>query len=282
MITIISTCPGFQPPALPYRRHRRRCRRQRRCRHRRNRRHHHQNYQITQQRAPLGTGGVVPLPPSGDASDRTSDHATATAAAATTFAGAAAEVPIERVHLEEDTAKMIHQGGSLTARGGRSADGGALVDLNRAGLALAEIVTEVRVGALGGVETWRGLLRHESESDRPGSSTEPALRSGAEAAAYGGALQRLLRHARVSDCRMEEGSLRLDVNVSLRRAAPPGAAAAALRQKVEVKNLNSLRSVREAVNHEVVRQAAIYEVRELGRVHGCDSGSFSWRRLWWR
>jgi len=119
---------------------------------------------------------------------------------------------VERVQLEMDTAK--------TSRA--AAGGPPQLDYNRAGCALLEVVTA------------------------------PELRSGAQAAAAVLALQRLLRHTGVSSGALEDGSLRCDVNVSLRR---PGAAGA----RTEVKNLNSVRSVQRAVAFEARRQAALLD-----------------------
>jgi aspartyl-tRNA(Asn)/glutamyl-tRNA(Gln) amidotransferase subunit B len=121
-------------------------------------------------------------------------------------------VRLQRVHLEEDAGKAIHDRGDAT-----------LVDLNRAGIPLIEIV---------------------GEAD---------LTSAAEAHEYLSALKEILRYARVSDCDMEKGSLRCDVNVSVH---PPEEA---WRAKVEVKNLNSFRHVRAAIEHEIERQVAGYE-----------------------
>ena len=168
------------------------------------------NYQITQEREPLGVGGSLELP------------------------GARKAVRIERVHMEEDSAKMTH----VAAGAGGGAAPHALVDFNRAGVALVEIVSA------------------------------PDLRSGAEVAEYGRELQLVLRDAAVSDGAMADGSLRMDVNVSLRPRAPSPAAAGAsppafdaepLRAKVEIKNVNSFRSAAAAVDYEVVRQAAAYD-----------------------
>jgi aspartyl-tRNA(Asn)/glutamyl-tRNA(Gln) amidotransferase subunit B len=129
-------------------------------------------------------------------------------------------VGITRAHLEEDTGKTTHQG-----QGGRihSADY-ALVDYNRAGVPLVEIVSE------------------------------PDLRSAAQARAYVAELRAILVATGASDGRMEEGSLRVDANVSVR---PVGATAFGTR--CEVKNLNSLRSLARAVEHEAARQVALIE-----------------------
>jgi len=126
--------------------------------------------------------------------------------------GRALGVRIERLHLEEDTAKLSH-----------AADG-TLVDFNRAGVPLVEIVTR------------------------------PDMRGPEEAAAYLEALRRLLRWLGVSTGHMAAGALRVDVNCSVR---PRGAAA--LGTKVEIKNLNSFAAVRAALAYERKRQVALLE-----------------------
>jgi len=124
------------------------------------------------------------------------------------------EVRIERLHVEEDAGKLLHD-----RIAGRTA-----VDLNRAGVPLAEIV--------GG----------------------PDLRSPAEARAYLTALRQLMVYAEVSECSMEKGSLRVDANISLRR---PGQAA--LGTKTEIKNLNSFANVERALETERARQQAVLD-----------------------
>ena len=134
-----------------------------------------------------------------------------------TFAGADGvekRVRLARIHMEEDAGKLLHEGFAWS--GERSG-----VDLNRAGVPLIEIVTE------------------------------PDLRGPEEAHAYLGALKSILLYAEVSDCNMEEGSLRCDANVSVR---PRGTEALGVR--TEIKNLNSFRNVARAVEHEIVRQVA--------------------------
>jgi len=124
-------------------------------------------------------------------------------------------INLERVHLEEDTGKLTH------------APGGSLVDFNRAGMPLMEMVSQ------------------------------PDLRSPAEARAYLQKLRAILRTLGVSGADMEKGQLRCDVNVSLR---PVGEAK--LGTKVEVKNLNSFRAVQRALEYEIVRQAAALDAGE--------------------
>ncbi len=127
-------------------------------------------------------------------------------------------IGIERVHLEEDTGKSLHVGGATGRIHGADY---SLVDYNRAGIPLVEIVTR------------------------------PDIHSAEAARAYVTELRDILRTLGVSDVKMEEGSLRCDVNVSLR---PSGSEV--LGTRAEVKNVNSLRSVERAVRHEVERQTA--------------------------
>ena len=157
------------------------------------------NYQISQYDEPLCTDGWLDLEVDGET----------------------VRVGIERVHLEEDTGKSTHLGGTTGRIHGASS---SLVDYNRAGIPLVEIVTR------------------------------PDLRSAAAARAYVTALRDLLRGLGVSDVRMEQGSLRCDVNVSLMPRASP-----TYGTRSESKNVNSLRSVERAVRFEVERQAALLE-----------------------
>jgi len=132
-------------------------------------------------------------------------------------------IGIERVHLEEDTGKLTHAGGSTGRIHGADY---SLVDYNRAGIPLVEIVTKIIPDT---------------------GATAPEV-----AKSYVAALRDLVRNLGVSDVRMEEGSLRCDVNVSLK---PIGAAQ--LGTRTETKNVNSLRSVERAVRYEMQRQAEL-------------------------
>jgi len=145
-------------------------------------------YQISQYELPLCEGGGLDVPV-GDSTRR---------------------IALTRIHMEEDAGKNIHDG----------AASGSLVDYNRAGVPLLEIVSE------------------------------PDLRSPDEAGAYLRALRAILQYLEICDGNMEEGSFRCDANVSVR---PPGTTA--LGTKVEVKNLNSFRSVERAIAHEIERQS---------------------------
>ena len=128
--------------------------------------------------------------------------------------GGEASVRIRRAHMEEDAGKSVHD---------RIADGTA-VDLNRAGTPLVEIVTE------------------------------PDLRSAADTRAFLAALKQILEYVDVSDCNMEEGSLRVDANVSVR---PHGSDT--LGAKTEIKNVNSFSGVEKAIETELARQIAVVE-----------------------
>ena len=123
-------------------------------------------------------------------------------------------VKITRVHLEEDTAKSSHD-----------AEDYSLVDFNRAGIPLMELVTE------------------------------PVIHSGSEAAEFAKELQLLLRYLGASDANMEKGEMRVEANVSVSKSDIFGV-------KVEVKNLNSFRAVEKAVAYEVERQIAVIESGE--------------------
>jgi aspartyl-tRNA(Asn)/glutamyl-tRNA(Gln) amidotransferase subunit B len=129
-------------------------------------------------------------------------------------------VSIERAHLEEDTGKTTHLGGTGRIHGSEE----SLVDYNRSGVPLVEIVSG------------------------------PDIRSAAQARAYAAELRAILIASGASDGRMEEGSMRVDANVSVRRGpdAPFGT-------RCEIKNLNSLRSVQRAVDYEALRQIALLE-----------------------
>ena len=126
-------------------------------------------------------------------------------------------VRIERVHQEEDTGKSTHVGGD----GRITAAEYSLLDFNRSGVPLVEIVTR------------------------------PDIRSASQARAYGQELRLLVEALGVSDARLEEGSIRFDANVSVR----PGSDAP-LGTKVEIKNMNSFRSLERAVAYEIQRQTA--------------------------
>ena len=136
--------------------------------------------------------------------------------------GRAVQVPITRAHLEEDTAKLVHEDAADVA-GGRA----SLVDFNRSGAPLMEIVTE------------------------------PDIRTAEQARRYAEELQMLLRAIGASDADMERGQMRVEANVSLR---PRGTEAFGTR--VEVKNMNSFRAVERAIGYEIERQGAALDAGE--------------------
>ena len=138
------------------------------------------------------------------------------------FEGALRRVPLTRIHLEEDAGKSMHSPRD-------SGEPVSLVDLNRAGVPLIEVVSE------------------------------PALRSASEAAEYLRALRQLVRWLGGSDGNMEEGSLRCDANVSLRSMGSQ-----ALGTRAELKNINSFRNVERAIEVEIARQTRV--LLEGGRV----------------
>ncbi|PSB44403.1 Asp-tRNA(Asn)/Glu-tRNA(Gln) amidotransferase GatCAB subunit B [Cyanosarcina cf. burmensis CCALA 770] len=131
-------------------------------------------------------------------------------------------IGITRLHMEEDAGKLVH-GGSDRLSGSTY----SLVDYNRAGVPLVEIVSE------------------------------PDMRSGQEAAEYAQELRRILRYLSVSDGNMQEGSLRCDVNISVR---PVGQKE--FGTKVEIKNMNSFNAIQRAIEYEIERQIAAVESGE--------------------
>lgn len=156
-------------------------------------------YQISQYDQPLAKGGFLELD----------------------FTDGCRKVHLERVHLEEEAGKLIHAGESILEAEY------SLVDYNRAGIPLLEIVTK------------------------------PDLHSGREARLFLEELRTTLLYSGVSDCKMEEGSLRCDANISLR---PKGSGV--LGTKAEVKNMNSFRSVELALNFEAIRQETVLSAGE--------------------
>ena len=161
------------------------------------------NYQISQYDEPLCVGGWLDVDVEGEVR----------------------RIGITRVHLEEDTGKSLHVGATGRIHGADY----SLVDYNRAGIPLVEIVSE------------------------------PDLRTADEARAYAEELRAVLLALGVSDAKLEEGSMRFDVNVSIR---PVGHAE--LGTKIELKNLNSLRSLHRAVAYEADRQRRV--LAEGGRL----------------
>jgi aspartyl-tRNA(Asn)/glutamyl-tRNA(Gln) amidotransferase subunit B len=141
-------------------------------------------------------------------------------------------IRLNRIHIEEDAGKSIHDGESPFTR----------LDFNRAGTALLEIVTE------------------------------PDIRSAEEAAAYVTTLRKLVRHLGVCDGNMEEGSLRCDVNISVRKRGDEK-----LGTKVEIKNLNSIRFIKKAIEYESRQLMAKLEAGQpiLQQTKGLDDADFT-------
>ena len=151
-----------------------------------------QGYQISQYKQPIVGEGEVTVDIDG---------------------GEAVKIGIERVHLEQDAGKSLHdQHANMSA-----------IDLNRSGVALMEIVSK------------------------------PDIRSADEAKAYVSKLRSILRYLGTSDADMEKGNLRADVNVSVRRPGEP------LGTRCEIKNMNSINFIGEAIDHEARRQIEILE-----------------------
>ena len=150
-------------------------------------------YQITQDRTPICRGGYLTI----DTQD-----------------GREKRIALERMHLEEDAGKSVHG----------LVHGKTLLDFNRAGVALIEVVTK------------------------------PVLRTSEEAYSLLGEIRKLVRYLNICDGNMEEGSLRCDVNISVMLKDAP-----AFGQRVEVKNMNSIRNVQLAIEHEIDRQITVLE-----------------------
>ena len=131
-------------------------------------------------------------------------------------------IGVTRLHMEEDAGKLVHAGSDRLSGSSYS-----LVDYNRAGVPLVEIVSE------------------------------PDLRSGEEAAEYAQEIRRIVRYLGVSDGNMQEGSLRCDVNISVR---PVGRKEFGV--KVEIKNMNSFNAIQRAIDYEIERQIAAIEAGE--------------------
>ncbi len=154
------------------------------------------NYQISQYDLPIAEHGWLEAPLSDGTSKR---------------------IGITRLHMEEDAGKLVHAGSDRLAGSSHS-----LVDYNRTGVPLCEIVSE------------------------------PDIRSAEEAAAYAQELRRILRYLGICDGNMQEGSLRCDVNISVR---PVGTAK--FGTKVEIKNMNSFNAIQRAIEYEIDRQIEV-------------------------
>lgn len=150
------------------------------------------NYQITQNRTPIGINGYVEIE----------------------VDGISKKIEIEELHIEEDTCKSAHRGNV------------SLLDFNRAGVPLIEIVTK------------------------------PCIKNGKEAMAYLTKLKELLFYANISDCKMEEGSMRCEPNISISKDDNFGT-------KVEVKNVSSIHNVGLAIEYEIKRQEEMLNNGEI-------------------
>jgi len=153
--------------------------------------------------------------------------------------GVLKDIRIRRVHLEEDAARLVHepspdlasgeQHGSSDAQKG-SERGSSLVDFNRAGTPLMELVTE------------------------------PDIKNAREAVAFAKELQLILRYLEISDADMEKGQMRVEVNISTKGVGSySGAEVLDLGTKVEIKNLNSFRAVEQAIDYEMKRQVELFD-----------------------
>jgi aspartyl-tRNA(Asn)/glutamyl-tRNA(Gln) amidotransferase subunit B len=163
------------------------------------------NYQITQSDLPIGEHGWLEISPLDENGQPVTKR-----------------IGITRLHMEEDAGKLVHAGSDRLAGSTYS-----LVDYNRTGVPLIEIVSE------------------------------PDLRSGLEAAEYAQELRRIIRYLGVGDGNMQEGSLRCDVNISIR---PVGREE--FGTKVEIKNMNSFSAIAKAIDYEIARQTAAIETGE--------------------
>jgi aspartyl-tRNA(Asn)/glutamyl-tRNA(Gln) amidotransferase subunit B len=163
------------------------------------------NYQISQYDLPIAEHGGIEIELVDDAGNPTRKR-----------------IGITRLHMEEDAGKLVHAGSERLSGSSYS-----LVDYNRAGVPLVEIVSE------------------------------PDLRTGQEAAEYAQELRRIVRYLGVSDGNMQEGSLRCDVNISVR---PVGQEK--FGTKVEIKNMNSFSAIQKAIDYEIERQIAAIEAGE--------------------
>ncbi|MBI2052510.1 MAG: Asp-tRNA(Asn)/Glu-tRNA(Gln) amidotransferase subunit GatB [Candidatus Sungbacteria bacterium] len=182
-------------------------------------------YQISQYEKPFCDGGIMKL---------TGDR----------------EIKIKRVHLEEDTGRLVHEAHNMkheTYVSGSMLRVSSFVDFNRAGVPLMELVTE------------------------------PDIKSGAEAKEFGEELQLLFRYLNVSGADMEKGQLRIEANISL---MPEGSEK--LGTKVEIKNLNSFRACERAIDYEIKRQTEVLDrgdkiVQETRGWNETEGHSFSQR-----
>jgi len=180
------------------------------------------DYQISQYDLPFCVNGHLDIEVSGDGVAQRVDRATASNCRLAEDSSAyTARIGVTRIHLEEDTGKMVHVGGSEGRIAGATH---SLVDFNRAGTPLIELVTE------------------------------PDIRTPEEARQFAQMLRLTWLTLGISDCNMEEGSMRVDANVSVRRRGETE-----LGTKAEIKNMNSFKSLHDGVAYEIVRQVEALE-----------------------
>ncbi|MFN7088452.1 MAG: Asp-tRNA(Asn)/Glu-tRNA(Gln) amidotransferase subunit GatB [Candidatus Paceibacteria bacterium] len=178
-------------------------------------------YQISQYQAPLCTGGLLEISTSNNFAVKNPKFQNPNDKSNSNSQDSKRRVRIRRIHLEEDTGRLLH-----------SPDGKySLIDFNRAGVPLLELVTE------------------------------PDLRSGEEVRRFGEEIQLILRYLGISDADMQKGQLRVEVNISLSqksevRSKKPEKKLGA---KVELKNINSFKFAEQAVNYEIKRQTELLE-----------------------
>jgi aspartyl-tRNA(Asn)/glutamyl-tRNA(Gln) amidotransferase subunit B len=175
------------------------------------------DYQISQYDVPFCLGGHLDVEVEGESATERAERSGVTG----TDDGYTTRIGVTRIHLEEDTGKMVHVGGSEGRIAGATH---SLVDFNRAGTGLMELVSE------------------------------PDLRTPEEARRFASKLRLIFLTLGVSDCSMEEGSMRVDANVSVRRRGEQE-----LGVKAEVKNVNSFKALHDALAYEIVRQADLLE-----------------------
>ncbi len=171
------------------------------------------NYQISQYDLPISEHGSVEIEITDDKGKPLLDE---------NGKARTKRIGVTRLHMEEDAGKLVHGGSDRLAGSTYS-----LVDYNRAGVPLIEIVSE------------------------------PDIRTGQEASEYAQEIRRIVRYLGVSDGNMQEGSLRCDVNISVR---PVGREQ--FGTKVEIKNMNSFSAIQKAIEHEIERQVAAIEAGE--------------------
>ena len=199
------------------------------------------DYQISQYDLPFCSGGALEVEVDGEGvSQRIDLGGGVPAVGPATVAedgGYRTTIGITRIHLEEDTGKMVHVGGSEGRIAGATH---SLVDFNRAGTPLMELVSE------------------------------PDIRTPEEARRFAQKLRSIWLALGVSDCNMEEGSMRVDANVSIR---PRGATE--LGTKTEVKNMNSFKALHDALVYEIVRQADVLDAgdRVVQETRHWDAGA---------